>query len=176
MLTWIDVPDRKELRAKVIAGYVRSAGYPGIVCFSCGNASRALQSTGIPVVAVAPGGDLVAERWWTPAQIRSVWPHLFDATSGHLPMPLMAQLAERLRDRIGPLSEPCYRVLSGSGETAACLTLAYPGIRFVPVYDDAVAATTFEPLAPLARLFPRETGVFPTIRSDNASDGVENAA
>lgn len=138
----------KQIRAAVIAGYVRAYGQNRVVCFSCGNASRALKEIGLEVIDVSSQGDLMPRDWWTPEKIAKVWPDSFDATSGHLPLFLMQRIGEHFRTHLGPLHEPAYEVPTGSGETILCLKFAYPDKRFIAVYnlDDA---THFEPSAPL---------------------------
>lgn len=150
MASLLALPERKRIRAALIADYVRAAGYPGVVCFSCGNASAALKGTGLFVVDVSPGGDLRAERWWSPEDIHRVWPSLLDATSGHLTAPLMARLSDALKAHIGPLSaRSIVDVPTGSGETIACLRWAYPAVTFRAVFDGTTPGTIYEPEAPL---------------------------
>jgi hypothetical protein len=144
------LPERKAIRAQVVASYVGAAGLRGVVCFSCGNASAALRDAGLRVVDVSPRGDLVAGRWWLPEEIAAAWPHLFDATSGHLPMPLMARLATAFRAAIGPLDGGRYDVPTGSGETITCLRMAYGATEFRAVYDDHEPATRYDEEAPLS--------------------------
>ncbi|HEY0837212.1 MAG TPA: hypothetical protein VGE72_25090 [Azospirillum sp.] len=144
----LEIPQRKALRAAVIARHVAGAGYAGVVCFSCGNASRALKAAGLYVVEVAPGGDLAPGRWWGADEIRRAWPHLLDATSGHLGAPLMAQIAAALRAHLGRLEPGAYAVPTGSGETLVCLAMAYPACRFRPLYGDT-PGTRYEAAAPL---------------------------
>lgn len=142
--------EAKRVRAEVIARHVEAAGYPGVVCFSCGNASAALKVLGLRVVDVSPTGGLEARRWWTPAEIRCTFPQLFDATSGHLPIPVMVDVARALRAAVGDLPAGTYHVPSGSGETALCLRWAYgPDVVLVAQYDDAQHATRWEQQAPL---------------------------
>lgn len=139
----------KQIRAELIAQYVREAGYRGCVCFSCGNASRALKEAGLYVVDVSPQGDLEAKRWWTPAEIHRSWPDLFDATSGHLPVPLMAVLAAKFKDHLGCLwVDVVYEVPTGSGETITCLRWAYPEVKFRPKYGKELSVK-YEAQAPL---------------------------
>src|SRR5262249_53823484 len=52
--TW----EPKAIRAKVIADYVRAAGFRGVVCFSCGNASRELKKLIACTLDISPFGDL----------------------------------------------------------------------------------------------------------------------
>ena len=145
----------KQLRAQVIADYLRECGRyeAGVVCFTCGNAAAALRAAGLYVVEVGPRGGLQAGRWWQPAQIARAWPTLFDATSGHLPLHLMAQVGAAYRGHLGPLAA-AVEVPSGSGEGAVCLAMAYPATAFTAVFDDGEPATTYSdgaPLLPLVR-------------------------
>ena len=140
----------KRLRAEAIAAYVRNAGLPGVVCFTCGHAAEELRRTGLEVVEVGPTGALRPGCWWAAEKIARTWPHLLDATSGHLPVPIMASVAEAFRKHLGDLDpKELYRVPTGSGESIVCLAWAYPDCRFVAVYDDKQAATTYDPEAPL---------------------------
>jgi len=141
----------KVIRAQIIEHHVRTAGYRGCVCFSCGNASAALRGRGLYVVDVSPSGMLAATRWWQPEEIKRCWHDLFDATSGHLPAYLMARIAEAYRAHLGALSDTIYDVPTGSGETIICLRWAYPGTNFRPVVDDT-PATARHPQAPLLRV------------------------
>jgi hypothetical protein len=138
----------KQIRAAVIAGYVRAYGQNRVVCFSCGNASRALKEVGLDVIDISSRGDLMPREWWTPERIAKVWPGYFDATSGHLPLFLMQRIGDHFRAHLGQLHEACYEVPTGSGETILCLRFAYPDRRFVAVYN-LDEATQFEPSAPL---------------------------
>lgn len=144
----LTLPKRKAIRARVIARYVYAAGYPGVVCFSCGNAARALREAGLWVVEVGPCGELRPGKWWTPAEIHKVWPGLLDATSGHLPIPLMIEVARALQQELGDLGGGKYRVPTGSGETITCLRWAYPAAIFEPMYGLG-AGTERNPEAPL---------------------------
>jgi hypothetical protein len=156
----LELPERKQVRATVIKEYVQQAGYEGVVCFSCGNAARALQEVGgLYVVSVSPYGGLSANRWWTQGEIQKCWPSLLDATSGHLPMQCMLAYGEALMFRLGKLQHPrspndemAYVVPSGSGETVVALALQYPGVRFVAQYDNSQLWTRYEVEAPLNML------------------------
>lgn len=135
----LDLPERKHIRAAVIAAYCRRAGITGVVVFSCGNASRALrlhEHAGLRVVDIARDGRLSTTEWWTPEEIHSAFPGFLDATSGHLAPPLMAQLANAYREHLGELEEGVtYKVPTGSGETIVALSTAYPEHYFTPVYN-----------------------------------------
>lgn len=148
--TRIDIyQTEKRIRAEVIRAYMERNGIAFAVCFSCGNASRYLLDSGVPLLDISPRGDLVANRWFTMEEIRRKFPSAFDATSGHLPTDLMLEIAERLREelRFDPTTE--YVIPSGSGESVVCLKIAFPGIAFVPQYDNSCPATEYNEQAPL---------------------------
>jgi len=147
----------KQIRSSVIADFVQRAGYRGCVCFSCGNASDALKNQGLYVLDVAPKGGLSANTWWTVDEIHKSWPDLFDATSGHLPTPLLNRIASAFKTFLGILPEQRYEVPTGSGETIVCLKLAYPNTNFVPTYN-LDEATKYNPQAPLNNLVEILTG------------------
>jgi len=102
-------------------------------------------------LAIGAQEALVPGKWWSVPEIRQRFPDRFDATSGHLPLPLMLALASAMRERLGEL--PCaeYAVPTGSGETIVALRWAYPGTRFVAVYD-LDRATQYHDEAPLLPL------------------------
>lgn len=153
----------KQIRASIISAHVRQSGLRGAVVFTCGNAATALRRYGCfdYVLEIGPRGTLNPLRWHTPAEINKAWPDLFDATSGHLPLPLMVEIAYGLQAYIGALDPAIdYLVPTGSGETIICLRLAYPEIKFIAVYDSSRPETTQDQQAPLNRavyaLFPIE--------------------
>lgn len=143
----------KRVRAEIIRRHCWDT-YPGVVCFTCGNAADALRDVGLSVIEVGPRGVLNAPRWWTPSAVRRSWPHLFDATSGHLPSWMLVAMAQRWRELLTPELGPMLGVVyvpSGSGETAITLALAYPSWSIVPVFN-LDAATEWEPQTPLLPL------------------------
>jgi hypothetical protein len=141
----------KKLRAQVIANFMRNSKLENAICFSCGNAAIALREElgASCVLEIGDKGQLQTTKWWTPAEIKAVWPNHFDATSGHLPLFLMVSIAKAFREHLGELKEPQYTVASGSGETIICLQMAYPACTFVAVYDNSNQATTRDNDAPL---------------------------
>lgn len=145
----LKVPE-KRIRASVIREYVERANYDGVVCFSCGHASAELKLAGLDVVDVSRTGDLDAMRWWTPEQIRRIWPNRFDATSGHLPVPLMVRIAFQLRLLLIETIDrnTVYIVPTGSGETITCLRWAFPDVKFVHQFGVSPEVVR-EPGAPL---------------------------
>jgi hypothetical protein len=138
----------KKVRAQLILQHLSAAGLPyRVLCLTCGNAAAALRACGLQVVEVGPRGLLQPARWLEPAEVAFMWPGLFDATSGHLSVGMMAQLGKRLRQLLGDdLSS--LRVPSGSGETVVALALAYPHLRFTAVYGGG-APTQWNAEAPL---------------------------
>jgi hypothetical protein len=148
---------QKRLRATVIRTHVKATNAAGVVCFSCGNAAEALREWGdLTVVEVGARGPLQTDRWWTMTDIAAAFPGLFDATPGHLPLPMMAEVGRRLDVsyfREHPLGlEHEYKVPTGSGETLVCLKLAYPGAKLVTVYDDSKPETCYDERNPLNNL------------------------
>ena len=158
----------KQLRARAIEKYVVAAGYGGVVVFTCGNAAQALRErfaetrSILKVVEVGPRGHLKTDKWWTPAEIHATWPELFDATSGHLPLPLIMEVAKEFRNHfvdldgcvrsntmLAPINGRQYYVPTGSGETIVALQMAFPDVLFAAVYDNNNPSTTRDPEAPL---------------------------
>ena len=117
----------KRIRAEVVRDYMVGLGHDRVVCFTSGNAGACLREQGLDVLSVGPGGALLPGRWWQPSEIAAVWPDRFDATSGHLPMHLMALFAVALQAHLGPLGPGPWLVPTGSGETLCALALVYPG-------------------------------------------------
>jgi len=152
----LDFP-HKQIRARVIAEFVRQAGYRGVVVFTCGNAAKTLRNEGLEVTEIGPRGDLKTEKWWTMAEIHRAWPDLFDATSGHLAVPLMGDIAKAYRAHLGDLSVGRYSVPAGSGETVTCLRIAYPLMTFDPTYDNSKPETTRHEDAPLNAIVDAES-------------------
>lgn len=144
-------PRAKALRARVIRQYMEANGFDKCVCFSCGNASRALKGAGVLCVDISKSGDMVANRWWTKAEISRIFPTCFDATSGHLPIELMVQIAEEMRRCWEYMFVPgnYYNIATGSGETIFCLAIAFPCCHFTAVYDNSNPATEWCEHAPM---------------------------
>lgn len=155
---------RKIFRTEMIADYVNVSGLSNIVIFSCGNASEALKKRlqYCDIVDIAPNGRLApTNHWWSPEEIRRSFPNHFDATSGHLPIPMMVRMAKVLRDTMSvfglsnfkwlpfkPEPNETYRVPTGSGETILILRWAFPESIFVPVYNIS-EGTKYNAEAPL---------------------------
>jgi hypothetical protein len=161
----------KQIRSCVVAGFVRAAGYRGVVVFTCGNSAAALRDQGLEVLEVGPRGDLKTEKWWTQAEIHRAWPDLFDATNGHLSAPLMGDIAKAFRAHLGELPETRYAVPSGSGETICCLRVAYPLLDFEASYDASKPETRRHADAPLNPFVDGEAFLFfgPPVRSHKVS-------
>ena len=132
-------------------------GYKRAVCFSCGNATEKLKQAGVDVLAIAPNGDLVANKWFTIGEVANRFTGYFDATSGHLPMDLMKRIAARYRETLGELTGDIY-VPCGSGESLVCLKLAYPDVNFIAVYnlDSATEYGAEAPLNDLVKLLAKD--------------------
>ena len=124
----------KKIRAQVIKNFLNGKDYKGVVCFSCGNASRELKSVGLNVIDISPNGDLKPNKWYEPSKIREIFNNYFDGTSGHLSTELMILVAQAYKRTLGNLPNINY-VPTGSGETIMCLKLAYPEKEFIAVYN-----------------------------------------
>jgi len=124
----------KKIRAAVIKKFIEKRGYRGVVCFSCGNASRELKNVGLNVLDISPMGDLIPNRWFRPSEVAEKFYGYFDATSGHLPMELMIEIAAEYKKYLGLSLPSCY-IPTGSGETIFCLKLAYPDEELIAVYN-----------------------------------------
>lgn len=133
---------------------MEQAGYQRAVCFSCGNAARELETAGVEVLHIGEHGVLAPRKWFTQAEITRNFTGYFDATSGNLPIELMEDIAKRYRDFLKDTLEDIVYVPTGSGETLVCLKMAYPGKRFIAVYnlDEATAYSEDAPLNDLVTL------------------------
>jgi hypothetical protein len=140
----------KRLRAEVIKEHLEAIGERRVVCFTCGNAARALEEAGLDVVAVGDHELLKPQRWFTFSEIARTF-RCFDATSGHLPLPIMAEIAARMSKEIGPLVGD-YQVPTGSGETLVVLSMAYPDVRFHSIRYEENPPTQYNEGAPLNAL------------------------
>lgn len=140
----------KRIRAEIIREHLDAIGQHRCVCFTCGNSARALEEAGLVVVAVGDREPLRPQRWFTFSEIARTF-RCFDGTSGHLPMPIMADIARRMRAEIGPL-QGAYQIPTGSGETLVVLSMAYPEVRFQPVRFDQHPPTEYNEEAPLNSL------------------------
>lgn len=148
----------KELRSRAVKQYMQTAGYNRAVCFSCGNAAEKLKDAGVDVLHIGARGDLTPNKWYTQAEIKRDFPNCFDATSGHLPMELMLEIAKLYREDLGDTLGDLVYVPTGSGETLVCLKLAYPEKKFIAVYnlDTATEYSEHAPLNKMVRLLAEE--------------------
>lgn len=140
----------KKYRAEVIRDYMAEHGYERAVCFSCGNASRALKEAGIPTLDISAGGDLIANRWFEIGEVHKYFPDYFDATSGHLPMDCMLKIAQFYALMLTTIPKEII-LPTGSGETLVCLKLAFPETKITAIYN-LDAATQYDAEAPLNKL------------------------
>ena len=125
----------KQLRAAIIKEYLARSRYNKVVCFSCGNAVKALKEAGVDTLYIGDNGDFKPSKWFTPSDINYIFPEYFDATSGHLSIEIMLAIAESYKNYLGELNDDIIYVPTGSGETVFCLKLAYPQKKFVAVYN-----------------------------------------
>ena len=142
----------KRLRAELISAYMDAAHYDRAVCISCGNAADELRKHGVEVLELGPRGLLRPGRWLAPWEVAKHFPGHFDATSGHLPAPLMGTLGRAFRayliNRAVGFNEQAAEVPTGSGETVCCLAWAMPEVEWTAVYG-ATDGAIYEPEAPL---------------------------
>lgn len=142
--------ENKKIRANVIKEYLKDKKYDGVVCFSCGNATRELKKVGLNVIDISPNGDFIPNKWFTPSRVKQTFPTYFDATSGHLTIEVMQLIGEAFKKALGDIPQTNY-VATGSGETIVCLKLAYPNKDFIAVYN-LNEATKYESEATLNTL------------------------
>lgn len=139
----------KQIRSKVIQEYIKD-NYTKIVCYSCGNAGRALEELNLDVLHIGEEGILTPNKWFTMKEINHYFHEYFDATSGHLNIEIMQLIAEEYKKYLKELPSIVY-VPTGSGETIICLKLAYPKTKFIAVYNLG-KETEYNPNAPLNKL------------------------
>jgi len=145
----------KQIRAEVIKDYLAAKGTKRCVCFTSGNSAKYLRLQGLKVIGVGDSQELQTKKWWEFNEIAALG--LFDATSGHLPWPLMLEISKRLKDQIKEL--PKRLVLpTGSGETLVCLKVAFPLTKFYSKYNlnPATEWSANAPLNKLVNLFAEE--------------------
>ena len=156
---WIDISgemvrcvetDIKNLRTRLIRQYLCPGSNPelqNVVCFTSGNAGKALIDHGFKPALIGPNEDLTTDRWWTPSEIKRLWPEHFDASPGLLPMHLMAEMADHIRKSVEGCFEPdngrfslntlpsIAAIPTGSGESILTLSMAFPEVRFIAVVN-----------------------------------------
>jgi hypothetical protein len=141
------LPDVKALRARLIRRRL-PRHYRALVCFSCGNATRALREEfqDLTVIGIDGRSKLRARGELTFAEIAATFgPDAFNATSGYLPLEWMAELGRELAALLPPAAR--YFVPCGSGETVFALSFAIPSRQLVAVTADYDPIRLFGPLA-----------------------------
>lgn len=139
--------NNKRIRSSIIYNHIGPER--PVVCFSCGNATRELKKAGLNVIDISPNGVLTPNKWFTEKEFYTVFPTMFNATSGYLPMELMNKIALAIRQSVGPLSLNEYDVACGSGETVTCLAMAYPNTIFNAIYNNDKPETKYNDQSPL---------------------------
>tara|TARA_Y100000296_G_C5072436_1_gene205617 strand:+ start:22 stop:522 length:501 start_codon:yes stop_codon:yes gene_type:complete len=153
----------KKLRSEIIKKHLNSIGKNKCVCFTCGNSSKYLREEGIDVLSIGEKEDLIPNKWFSYTEIQKYFNNLFDATSGHLPIPFMKDISLKLFDKLGGgyfNYKKDYDIKTGSGETIICLKMAYPHINFKPVRLKGFAPTKFNKGASLNNLLYAMFGNF----------------
>jgi len=158
----------KEVRAKVIKEHLNQLGKNICVCFTCGNATKALRQAGLEVISVGESEEFTPNKWFSYTEIQKSFNGLFDATSGHLPLPLMNEIALKLKSELRYHFKPnkSYEIKVGSGETISCLKMAFPYISFNPIRLKAHKPTTFNKEAPGNSLIYALFGTYGDIKKD----------
>ena len=126
--------DEKLIRSKVIKAYL---GNDKCFCFSCGNATKALQNAGVNVIAVSPKDAINATRYVSPLEATKLF-NCFDATPGNLPIYMIKDIAAEIKKvlprKIIESSAPIY-IPTGSGETLLAMSFIFPISRLRAVVD-----------------------------------------
>ena len=145
--------DFKRERARLIYDFLHTGfSTPKVVLLTCGNAAQACREHAMDVVELGGGpcADLAPNQWMKPGHVARLFPDRFDATSGHLPLWMLIELAKTMRVKNPDAlalsdfdeKEEIY-VPSGSGESAVITALAFPALRVVACFDDSQPATTW---------------------------------
>ena len=144
----------KRVRAEVIRKHLHSIGTNKCVCFTCGNARKALEKAGLDVVGVGNNEKLKPNKWFSYSEIQNTF-NRFDATSGHLPLPIMNKIATELQQycfKNGWIdNKEEYLIPTGSGESIVLMNMAFPEVTFYPIRE-GTPETEFSKQAPLNRL------------------------
>ena len=140
----------KKIRAEVIKEHLNALGKNICVCFTCGNATRALRKVGLEVISVGENEEFTPNKWFSYTNIQKSFNGLFDATSGHLPMPFLDYISLRAKNELREEFKPgqTYDIKVGSGETITCLKMAFPDISFNPIRLEGHKPTEFNKYAP----------------------------
>lgn len=146
--------NNKQIRSLVIKKYLDKIGLKKVVCFSCGNATRELKNLGLDVLDISPNGLLSSNKWFNSNDVLKYFPERFNATSGYLPIDLMIKIGKAFKNELGNIPNNL-KIPSGSGETIICLSLAYPNLNFIPLYDNNNLATKFDKECPLNPLIDK---------------------
>jgi len=138
----------KLVRSEIIIDYVLNAEIKKIVIFSCGNAAEFLsekieeKDLKINLLRIMPNeGDLKSQRWFRKEEIKKWFPDSFDATSGHLSLILMIRIAKILANEDSLINifksnlNGEFEIPTGSGETIICMKMAFPNLKFIPLYN-----------------------------------------
>lgn len=152
--------NHKEIRASVIADYLKGAH---CFAFTCGNAGRWLERVGANV-AIVDDKILKPQKILTQAEIRRFFPHSFNATSGYLPTFLMAEISNRIEKAIGAeIADRDIVVPFGSGELIVALATFHRFDRIIAITGETYAPTLQDGSSPLARLV--ENNVLEVVRT-----------
>lgn len=144
----------KQIRADVIYDHLKKSDLkPEVICFTSGNSAKYLKEKDLYVLAYGSNQKHKPDHWYNFTEIAKKF-KMFDATSGHLPMPLMNEIALRLKKvlRNKFKKHQIYYIKTGSGETIVTLKMAFPKINFHPIRLPDYSHTEYHKEAPLNNL------------------------
>jgi hypothetical protein len=146
----------KRARSIVIRRYLDELKIKRCICFTSGNSAKFLREVNVDVISIGNNEGLIANKWFDVFEIAKF--NLFDATSGHLPFPLMVEIANMLRinEQLDFLTTCDDEIVlpTGSGETLVCLKMAFPNLEIIAAYNrpDNINATKYNEDAPLNKM------------------------
>lgn len=159
--------NHKRIRSEVIKEYL---GERRAFAFSCGNTTRWLKRAGVNCVPI-DGTPLEAHGYIDP-ETAEFYFDAFNATSGYLPLFLIARIAERIETELSKLTSPSRTmwwslydhigeatlyVPHGSGELVFAFSFLYPSRSIVTVSSQLHPATRQDMPYPLTRFIKRNT-------------------
>lgn len=127
----------KRIRAEAIVDHY---GNRRLYCFSCGNATAALQDAGANVISISPHDKINSQGYISPMVSDEMFQGV-NVTSGSLPLHLMSDIAHQYEIILGDtIKNQDVYVPCGSGETLFALSF------FIPVSRLKAVTSTFAPI------------------------------
>ena len=140
----------KQIRSEVIK---KRYGGQRVVCFSCGNATDALEAAGVNVISVSPRSSLAAQNYIPPKEVERMF-NAPDVTSGNLPPYLMLEIGKRFNEALRlflddeEIVSRQFIVPCGSGETIMALANFIPLQNITGYYSPFIPAINFTDWSP----------------------------